>query len=40
MPAKFLGQNTACSNAKAKKLLGWKPKISRRSNLGNCKKYD
>ncbi|MBC2457898.1 SDR family oxidoreductase [Clostridium beijerinckii] len=23
MPATFLGQNTACSNAKAKKLLGW-----------------
>ncbi|MDP4090372.1 MAG: aldehyde reductase [Bacillota bacterium] len=25
MPATFLGQNTACSNAKAKKLLGWQP---------------
>jgi nucleoside-diphosphate-sugar epimerase len=26
MPATFLGQNTACSNAKAKKLLGWQPR--------------
>lgn len=26
MPAKFLGQNTACSNAKAKTLLGWQPR--------------
>ncbi len=26
MPVTFLGQNTACSNAKAKKLLGWNPR--------------
>lgn len=26
MTATFLGQNTACSNAKAKKLLGWQPR--------------
>lgn len=26
MPATFLGQNTACSNEKAKKLLGWQPR--------------
>ncbi len=28
MPATFLGQNTACSNEKAKRLLGWQPKWS------------
>jgi nucleoside-diphosphate-sugar epimerase len=26
MPATFLGQNTACSNAKAKQMLGWQPR--------------
>jgi nucleoside-diphosphate-sugar epimerase len=26
MPATFLGQNTACSNEKAKKMLGWQPR--------------
>ena len=26
MPATFLGQNTACSGEKAKKLLGWQPR--------------
>jgi len=26
MPATFLGKNTACSNEKAKKLLGWQPR--------------
>ena len=26
MPATFLGQNTNCSNEKARKLLGWKPR--------------
>ena len=26
MPATFLGQNTACSSEKAKKLLGWQPR--------------
>jgi nucleoside-diphosphate-sugar epimerase len=26
MPASFLGQNTACSNEKAKKMLGWQPR--------------
>ncbi|MGF2203589.1 NAD-dependent epimerase/dehydratase family protein [Lactococcus lactis] len=26
MPATFLGQNTACSNEKSVKLLGWKPR--------------
>jgi nucleoside-diphosphate-sugar epimerase len=26
MPATFLGQNTACSNEKAKKILGWRPR--------------
>jgi len=26
MPATFLGKNTACSNAKAKSLLGWQPR--------------
>jgi nucleoside-diphosphate-sugar epimerase len=26
MPATFLGQNTACSNDKAKKILGWQPR--------------
>ncbi len=26
MPASFLGQKTACSNEKAKKLLGWQPR--------------
>jgi nucleoside-diphosphate-sugar epimerase len=25
MPATFLGQNTACSNEKARKMLGWQP---------------
>jgi nucleoside-diphosphate-sugar epimerase len=29
MPANFLGQNTACSNAKAKSLLGWQPRSAR-----------
>jgi len=26
MPATFLGQNTACSNEKAKRMLGWQPR--------------
>ena len=29
MPATFLGQNTACSNEKAKKMLGWNPRSAR-----------
>ena len=29
MPATFLGQTTACSNEKAKKLLGWRPRPAR-----------
>jgi nucleoside-diphosphate-sugar epimerase len=29
MPAKFLGQNTACSNAKAKRMLGWRPRSAK-----------
>jgi nucleoside-diphosphate-sugar epimerase len=28
MPATFLGQNTACSGEKAKRLLGWQPKYT------------
>lgn len=31
MPATFLGQNTACSNAKAKKLLNWQPRSAESS---------
>jgi len=26
MPATFLGRNTACSNAKARDRLGWRPR--------------
>jgi nucleoside-diphosphate-sugar epimerase len=37
MPATFLGQNTACSNAKAKKLLGWKPRSAREGILATAK---
>lgn len=37
MPATFLGQNTACSNAKAKKLLGWQPRSAEEAILATAK---
>ncbi|WP_241395608.1 hypothetical protein [Clostridium beijerinckii] len=37
MPAKSLGQNTACSNAKAKKLLGLKPRSAEEAILATSK---
>lgn len=37
MPAKFLGQNTACSNAKAKKLLGWQPRSAEEAIIATAK---
>lgn len=37
MPATFLGQNTACSNTKAKNLLGWKPRSAREGILATAK---
>jgi len=37
MPATFLGQNTACSNAKAKKMLGWQPRSAEEAILATAK---
>jgi dihydroflavonol-4-reductase len=37
MPATFLGQNTACSNVKAKKLLGWQPRSAEEAILATAK---
>jgi len=37
MPATFLGQNTACSNAKAKKLLGWQPRSAEEAIVATAK---
>lgn len=37
MPATFLGQNTACSNAKAKKLLGWQPRSAAEAIVATAK---
>lgn len=37
MPATFLGQNTACSNAKAKKLLGWQPRSAEEAIMATAK---
>lgn len=37
MPATFLGQNTACSNAKAKKLLGWQPRSAEEAIIATAK---
>lgn len=37
MPATFLGQNTACSNAKAKRLLGWQPRLAEEAIVATAK---
>jgi nucleoside-diphosphate-sugar epimerase len=37
MPATFLGQNTACSNAKAKSLLGWNPRSAEEAIVATAK---
>ncbi|PSM56138.1 epimerase [Clostridium diolis] len=37
MPATFLGQSTACSNAKAKKLLGWQPRSAEEAIVATAK---
>lgn len=37
MPSTFLGQNTACSNAKAKKLLGWQPRSAEEAIIATAK---
>ncbi|GKU23228.1 SDR family oxidoreductase [Clostridium folliculivorans] len=37
MPATFLGQNTACSNLKAKNLLGWQPRPAREGILATAR---
>nr|WP_278321524.1 NAD-dependent epimerase/dehydratase family protein [Clostridium beijerinckii] len=37
MPATFLGQNTACSNAKSKKLLGWQPRSAEEAIVATAK---
>ncbi len=37
MPATFLGQNTACSNAKAKGLLGWQPRSAEEAIIATAK---
>lgn len=37
MPATFFGQNTACSNAKAKKLLGWQPRSAEEAIVATAK---
>lgn len=37
MPATFLGQNTSCSNAKAKNLLGWQPRPAKEAILATAK---
>lgn len=37
MPATFLGQNTACSNAKAKKLLCWQPRSAEEAIVATAK---
>jgi len=36
MPATFLGQNTACSNQKAKDLLGWQPRSAKEATLATA----
>lgn len=37
MPATFLGQKTACSNTKAKKLLGWQPRSAEEAIIATAK---
>lgn len=37
MPVTFLGQNTACSNAKAKNLLGWQPRPAEEAIVATAK---
>lgn len=37
MPATFLGQNTACSNLKAKNMLGWKPRSAKEAIITTAK---
>jgi dihydroflavonol-4-reductase len=37
MPATFLGQNTACSNAKARHLLGWQPRSAEEAIIATAK---
>lgn len=37
MPATFLGKNTACSNAKAKNLLGWQPRPAEEAIVATAK---
>lgn len=37
MPATFLGRNTACSNAKAKKMLGWQPRSAEEAIIATAK---
>lgn len=37
MPATFLGQNTACSNAKAKRILGWQPRSAEEAIIATAK---
>ena len=37
MPATFLGQNTACSNEKAKKMLGWQPRSAEEAIIATAK---
>lgn len=36
MPATFIGQNTACSNGQAKKILGWQPRSAEVSILATA----
>lgn len=37
MPAKFLGKDTACSNAKAKKMLDWQPRSAEEAIIATAK---
>lgn len=37
MPATFLGQNTACSNEKAKKMFGWNPRSAEEAIIATAK---
>lgn len=37
MPATFLGQNTTCSNAKAKNMLGWQPRSAEEAIVATAK---
>ncbi len=37
MPATFLGQNTACSSAKAKRMLGWQPRSAEEAIIATAK---